>query len=111
MALRKAEIHVTASAFAHWVVVTLFIAGRPRDFQIRSGLIGGGKTANRGALSIPSSDTTTRGCASSPGSPSTRLIPSISGVSLGMTTGGNAVEIFQNGAFFDSALYLFNEVL
>lgn len=32
------------------------------------------------------------------------LIPSISGVSLGMAIGGNAVEIFQNGAFFDALL-------
>ncbi|HEV3007827.1 MAG TPA: phospholipase D-like domain-containing protein [Burkholderiales bacterium] len=32
------------------------------------------------------------------------LIPSISGVSLGMAIRGNAVEIFQNGAFFDAML-------
>jgi cardiolipin synthase A/B len=32
------------------------------------------------------------------------LIPSISGVSLGMAFRGNAVEIFQNGAFFDALL-------
>jgi len=32
------------------------------------------------------------------------LIPSISGMSLGMAIRGNAVEIFQNGAFFDALL-------
>src|SRR5688572_12248899 len=32
------------------------------------------------------------------------LIPSISGMSLGMAIRGNAVEIFQNGAFFDGLL-------
>ena len=33
-----------------------------------------------------------------------KLIPSISGVSLGAPIRGNAVEIFQNGAFFDALL-------
>ena len=32
------------------------------------------------------------------------LLPSIAGMSLGMTIHGNAVEIFQNGAFFDALL-------
>src|SRR3990170_6934996 len=32
------------------------------------------------------------------------LIPSISGMALGMPIRGNAVEIFQNGAFFDALL-------
>jgi cardiolipin synthase A/B len=32
------------------------------------------------------------------------LIPSISGLSLGMPVAGNAVEIFQNGAFFDALI-------
>ena len=32
------------------------------------------------------------------------LIPSISGMALGMTIRGNAVEIFQNGAFFDALI-------
>jgi cardiolipin synthase len=32
------------------------------------------------------------------------LIPSISGMSLGMAIPGNAVEIFQNGAFFDALI-------
>jgi cardiolipin synthase len=32
------------------------------------------------------------------------LIPSISGMALGMPIGGNTVEIFQNGAFFDALL-------
>jgi cardiolipin synthase len=31
--------------------------------------------------------------------PIERLIPSIAGISLATTTHGNAVEIFQNGAF------------
>ena len=33
-----------------------------------------------------------------------QLIPSISGVSLGMAMRGNAVEIFQDGAFFDALI-------
>jgi len=33
-----------------------------------------------------------------------QLIPSISGMSLGMAIRGNAVEIFQNGAFFDALI-------
>jgi cardiolipin synthase A/B len=33
-----------------------------------------------------------------------KLIPSISGTSLGMSLRGNAVEIFQNGAFYDALL-------
>jgi cardiolipin synthase len=33
-----------------------------------------------------------------------KLIPSLSGMSLGMATQGNAVEIFQNGAYFDALL-------
>src|SRR5690349_174270 len=33
-----------------------------------------------------------------------KLIPSISGMSLGMAIGGNAVEIFQNGAYFDALI-------
>jgi cardiolipin synthase len=36
--------------------------------------------------------------------PLEELIPSISGMSLGMAIEGNAVEIFQNGAFFDALL-------
>ncbi len=32
------------------------------------------------------------------------LIPSISGMSLGMAIRGNSVEIFENGAFFDALL-------
>jgi cardiolipin synthase A/B len=32
------------------------------------------------------------------------LIPSISGMSLGMAIRGNAVEIFQNGAYFDALI-------
>ena len=36
--------------------------------------------------------------------PLDKLIPSISGLSLGMAIRGNAVEIFQNGAFFDALL-------
>ena len=36
--------------------------------------------------------------------PVEKLIPSISGISLGMAVRGNAVEIFQNGAFFDALL-------
>jgi cardiolipin synthase len=32
------------------------------------------------------------------------LVPSLAGMSLGMPIGGNAVEIFQNGAFFDALL-------
>ncbi|HEX6528197.1 MAG TPA: phospholipase D-like domain-containing protein [Burkholderiales bacterium] len=32
------------------------------------------------------------------------LLPSIAGLSLGMAIRGNAVEIFQNGAFFDALL-------
>ena len=32
------------------------------------------------------------------------LIPSIAGISLGMSSRGNAVEIAQNGAFFDALL-------
>jgi cardiolipin synthase len=32
------------------------------------------------------------------------LIPSISGLSLGMPVAGNAVEVFQNGAFFDALI-------
>ena len=38
------------------------------------------------------------------GEPLDKLIPSISGMSLGMAIRGNAVEIFQNGAFFDALL-------
>ena len=38
------------------------------------------------------------------GEPLDALIPSISGISLGMAVRGNAVEIFQNGAFFDALL-------
>ncbi len=38
------------------------------------------------------------------GEPLDQLIPSISGMSLGMAIRGNAVEIFQNGAFFDALL-------
>ena len=33
--------------------------------------------------------------------PLENLVPSISGLSLGMAIKGNAVEVFQNGAFFD----------
>jgi cardiolipin synthase A/B len=36
--------------------------------------------------------------------PLEELIPSIAGMSLGMAIRGNAVEIFQNGAFFDALL-------
>jgi cardiolipin synthase A/B len=36
--------------------------------------------------------------------PLEELIPSVSGMSLGMAIRGNAVEIFQNGAFFDALL-------
>jgi cardiolipin synthase len=36
--------------------------------------------------------------------PLDELIPSIAGMSLGMPIGGNAVEIFQNGAFFEALL-------
>jgi cardiolipin synthase len=36
--------------------------------------------------------------------PLDKLIPSISGMSLGMAIRGNAVEIFQNGAFFDALI-------
>jgi cardiolipin synthase A/B len=36
--------------------------------------------------------------------PLEELIPSISGMALGMAIPGNAVEIFQNGAFFDALL-------
>jgi cardiolipin synthase len=36
--------------------------------------------------------------------PIENLIPSLSGMSLGMATSGNAVEIFQNGAFYDALL-------
>jgi cardiolipin synthase len=36
--------------------------------------------------------------------PLDELIPSISGMSLGMAIRGNAVEIFENGAFFDALL-------
>ena len=32
------------------------------------------------------------------------LVPSISGMALGMPIGGNAVEIFENGRFFDALL-------
>src|SRR5687767_2640806 len=32
------------------------------------------------------------------------LIPSLAGISLGMSSRGNAVEIVQNGAFFDELL-------
>jgi cardiolipin synthase len=38
------------------------------------------------------------------GEPLDQLIPSISGMSLGMAIRGNAVEIFQNGAFFEALL-------
>ena len=38
------------------------------------------------------------------GEPLDALIPSISGMSLAMAIRGNAVEIFQNGAFFDALL-------
>jgi len=33
-----------------------------------------------------------------------RLIPSLSGISLGMAIEGNAVEVAENGAFFDRLL-------
>ena len=36
--------------------------------------------------------------------PLEKLLPSISGLSLGMAMRGNAVEVFQNGAFFDALL-------
>ena len=36
--------------------------------------------------------------------PLENLIPSLSGMSLGMSTRGNAVEIHQNGAFYDALL-------
>jgi len=36
--------------------------------------------------------------------PIEKLVPSISGMSLGMAIRGNAVEIFENGAFFDAVL-------
>jgi cardiolipin synthase A/B len=36
--------------------------------------------------------------------PLEQLLPSISGMSLGMATRGNAVEIFENGAFFDALI-------
>jgi cardiolipin synthase len=36
--------------------------------------------------------------------PLDKLIPSLSGMSLGMAIRGNAVEIFQNGAFYDALL-------
>ena len=36
--------------------------------------------------------------------PLDRLIPSLAGLSHGVLTGGNAVEIVQNGAFFDAVL-------
>lgn len=36
--------------------------------------------------------------------PLEELIASIAGMSLGMAIRGNAVEIFQNGAFFDALL-------
>lgn len=36
--------------------------------------------------------------------PLEKLIPSISGMALGMAIPGNAVEIFENGAFFDALL-------
>jgi cardiolipin synthase A/B len=36
--------------------------------------------------------------------PIEHLVPSLSGMSLGMATSGNAVEIFQNGAFYDALL-------
>jgi cardiolipin synthase len=36
--------------------------------------------------------------------PLDKLIPSISGMSLGMAIRGNAVEIFENGAFFDALI-------
>ena len=38
------------------------------------------------------------------GAPIERLIPSLSGMSLGMPVGGNAVEIAENGTFFDALL-------
>ena len=38
------------------------------------------------------------------GEPLDKLIPSISGMSLGMPIRGNAVEIFENGAFFDALI-------
>jgi len=36
--------------------------------------------------------------------PLAELIPSLSGMALGMPIPGNAVEVFQNGAFFDALL-------
>jgi cardiolipin synthase len=36
--------------------------------------------------------------------PLENLVPSISGLSLGMAIKGNAVEVFQNGAFFDALI-------
>jgi cardiolipin synthase len=36
--------------------------------------------------------------------PLEELIPSLSGIALGMPIGGNKVEIFENGAFFDALL-------
>ena len=36
--------------------------------------------------------------------PLDKLLPSISGMALGMPIGGNSVEIFQNGAFFDALI-------
>jgi cardiolipin synthase len=36
--------------------------------------------------------------------PLEKLIPSLSGMALGMPINGNAVEIFENGAFFDALL-------
>src|SRR5687767_15780131 len=36
--------------------------------------------------------------------PLEELIPSLSGMALGMPIPGNAVEVFQNGAFFDALL-------
>jgi len=36
--------------------------------------------------------------------PLEKLIPSLAGISLGMSSRGNAVEIVQNGAFFDALL-------
>jgi cardiolipin synthase len=36
--------------------------------------------------------------------PLEELIPSLAGMALGMPIPGNAVEIFQNGAFFDALL-------
>ena len=36
--------------------------------------------------------------------PLERLLPSLAGMSLGLPVPGNAVEVFQNGAFFDALL-------